>query len=547
MEKSTPPQWMEAATQEAWTKAQQIIEDRKRAQVWHKYRSDPLGFITEVLGEKLTDDIIEMVNSVRDNPVTVARSANGVGKTHSAARIALWYFFCFEDAKIFITSAPPLENLKSLLWGEIYGVVQKKPGIFKGFRTKSLEIKRNAQSFIKCVAIPTSGTPEEREAKFSGKHAPHLMFVVDEGDAVPDEVYKGIESCVSGGDTKILILFNPRDKSGPVWQKESNHQANVVCLSALNHPNVLTGENVIPGAVTRDATVRRINNWTRELKADEKVMDDEAIFEVPEFLVGVVAKSLDGREYPPLLAGKRKIEQPEFYYMVKGIYPALGARQLISEVWIANARARWDAYVAQNGERPPSGVQPVLGFDLAEYGSDYNTVVPRYGGFIPSFDHVWAGIDVDESTQKAYDLYFMLNARQINVDANGIGAGAAPSMARRARDEHRDIVVFPIKVSEKPSNVFKVDEGEFFTMRDQLAWMVRVWLKDDPGAMLPNDPSLLEELRIITYQHKKKIAVMSKEEMRKVLKRSPDRWDGLTLTFAPFEQPTWGTLAQMET
>ena len=38
-----------------------------------------------------------------------------------------------------------------------------------------------------------------REAKFSGKHAPYLLFILDEGDAIGDEVYRGIESCMSGG------------------------------------------------------------------------------------------------------------------------------------------------------------------------------------------------------------------------------------------------------------------------------------------------------------------------------------------------------------
>ena len=61
-------------------------------------------------------------------------------------------------------------------------------------------IIRSDKSFIQGVAIPMSGSPEEREAKFSGKHSPVLIFIVDEGDAVPEEVYKGIEGCMSGGE-----------------------------------------------------------------------------------------------------------------------------------------------------------------------------------------------------------------------------------------------------------------------------------------------------------------------------------------------------------
>ena len=64
-------------------------------------------------------------------------------------------------------------------------------------------------------------------------------------------------------------------------------------------------------------------------------------------------------------------------------------------------------------------------------------------------------------------------------------------------------------------------------------WSCREWLRTDPGAMLPPDELLIEELQAPTYEvHKGKIRVMKKATMREVLKRSPDRADALCLTFA---------------
>jgi hypothetical protein len=69
-------------------------------------------------------------------------------------------------------------------------------------------------------------------------------------------------------------------------------------------------------------------------------------------------------------------------------------------------------------------------------------------------------------------------------------------------------------------------------LRDQLWWACREWLRTDPGAMLPPDELLIEELQTPTYEvDRGKIRVMKKDTMREVLKRSPDRADSLCLTF----------------
>ena len=54
--------------------------------------------------------------------------------------------------------------------------------------------------------------------------------------------------------------------------------------------------------------------------------------------------------------------------------------------------------------------------------------------------------------------------------------------------------------------------GDFYILRDQLWWQVREWLRTDPGAMLPPDEMLIEELTIPTYQIVSgKIRIMKKD------------------------------------
>jgi hypothetical protein len=489
---------------------------------YRQYQEDPVRFGQDVLGETFTEEVKALMDSVRDYPITVARSANATGKTHAAARVAVWWYKTFPDSQVYTSAAPPESNLKKLLWGEIGSTVEKHPKLFASDSIRSLFIGRSAKSFISGVTIPASGTEAQREAKFSGKHAPYLLFIIDEGDAVPDDVYRGIESCMSGGHARLLIMFNPRHQSGEVHRMERDGRANVVKLSAFEHPNVVTGEDRIPGAVTRETTIRRINQWCRPLVTGEAT--DGSCFELPAFLVGLTAKSQSGEEFPPLQPGFYKIMDPAFSYMVLGEYPAQGSQQLISREWIAQARSRWDVFVSQHGEIPPIGAFATAGLDVGEFGTDSNVLCFRYGGFVERLVP-WGGLDTMETSDRAVCECESRKVSVVNVDATGVGAGVAPAMQRQ------DCLAFPVKVASSPTQT--TEQGEFQIMRDQLWWACREWLRTDPGAMLPPDEILIEELQTPTYEvDRGKIRVMKKATMREVLKRSPDRADALCLTFA---------------
>ena len=485
------------------------------------YVDNPIGFGQDVLGESYTDDVKSVMESVRDYPVTIAKSANAVGKTHGAARVALWFYRCFPSSQVYTTAAPPEANLRRLLWGEIGALVQKHPGVFDGDKVNTLNIARSSQSFITGVSIPMAGTPEQREAKFSGKHAPNLLFIVDEGDAVPNEVYKGIESCMSGGNAKLLVMFNPRGAYGPVYLMEKERRGHIVHLSAFRHPNVLTGQDQIPGAVNRDKTVRRINEWTRPLAPDER-RDDEC-FEVPDFLVGTTAPRPDGGVYDPLSAGVRKIINPSFYYMVLGMYPAQNETQLISRAWVDAAISRWYTYVARYGETPPTAAG-IMGLDVAAFGKDFNVATMRWGGWVER-PVSWNGVDPDATAIRASALYQERQVQKCFVDATGVGAGVAPRMTRLGCDAEG------VMVASSP--FYETEDGQFSQLRDQLWWSVREWLRRDSGAMLPPDEELAQELTTPLYIVRGgRIKVSDKDTMRELLGRSPDKADSLALTFS---------------
>jgi hypothetical protein len=498
------------------------IKKAVRGAEFCQYQADPVGFGEQVLGETFTEDVKKLMESVRDNPITLAKSANAVGKTHAAARVSVWWYKCFRGSQIFTGAAPPESNLKKLLWGEIGSIVENHPEMFESDTVTNLHIQKSAQNFLTGVTIPSSGTEAQREAKFSGKHAPFLLFVLDEADAIPDEVFRGIESCMSGGHARLLMMFNPRAEFGEAYRMERDGRANVVKLSAFNHPNVISGEDKIPGAVTRETTVRRINEWCRPLAGEEKPGGE--CFELPQFLEGATAKSQSGRDYPSLKSGWYKIMEPAFSYMVLGKYPAQGSNQLIGKEWIARARSRWDVYVSEHGEIPPKDIYAIMGLDVGEFGTDLNVACFRYGGFVERVV-VWNGLDTIATGDRAIAEYNSRKVSRVNVDATGVGAGVAPYMQRNGCSAS------PIKSASSPTE--KTELGEFQILRDQLWWACREWLRTDAGAMLPPDELLIEELQTPTYEIQNgKIRVMKKDTMRELLRRSPDRADALCLTFA---------------
>jgi len=499
-----------------------------------KYRDDPVKFGEEVLGEVYTEDIKRLMYSVRDFPITVAVSATGPGKSFSAGSIAVWFYKCFApQVKVFTVAAPPESNLKTILWGEIGKRVRLHPNLFKEDAISIMNIVRSDESYIKGLTIPTTGSEDEKIARFSGKHSAHIMFIVDEADAVPDAVFKGIEGCLSGGMSRLLLMFNPKRQAGTAYNYIKEGKANVVKLTAFGHPNVVTGRNIIPGAVDREKTMRRIHDMTEPIRPEEEkeAEEDPSCFKVPDFLIGTTVLDYANNPYPPLEGGYRRVVDSAFYYQVLGVYPASGSNKLIPTEWINRARSNWDLYKAEFGNKPPKGTKPIVGFDVADEGEDSNCLCYRYGDWVDNLQ-AWKS-DVNAAVDKAA---FYLEGRKplINtyVDKNGMGTGVAKTLRKKG------IKAKGIYAQESPDKKDRNTQIEFNKLRDQLWWEVREWLKGK-SAMLPPDKMLIEELDNCEFREnlKGKIQVTSKEEFKKSesIGRSPDRADSLCLTFAKKE------------
>ena len=488
-----------------------------------KYHDDPVGFCIDILDEKyLTEDTKKLMMSVAFNRVTLGKSGNALGKSFSAARIAIWFFLC-RRGQVYLAAAPPLSNLTNILFGEIFSIVGRHEPYFEMMNQRSMHIQRSPDHFLTGVSIPSSGTKEQRIGKFSGKHHKNgVLFIFDEASACPDEVFAGAETCASDDASRICAIFNPHSRSGWTYRAERDGQANIVSLSAFNHIQVVTGrDDITPGAVTRNTTLLRINQWCRPLHDGEK--SGSGTFVLPEFLAGVDCIDQQGSTLPGLPIGSYKIVEPQFSTVVLGEYPAAGTNSLINQEWIDAARTRYDNYVVTNGEIAPEYVKANVGADIAEMGNDSTVLCFRYGGFV--FPLVsWDQCELPETERKIVVVCEGEDIARILVDGTGLGAGVAPHL------QEKHLPAIKVMVASSPTETSEF--GDFKLLNDQLAWAVRLWLQGDT-AMLPPDEMLIEELAAYTYQigDDGKLRVSKKSVIKDLLRRSPDRFDSLKLTF----------------
>lgn len=497
------------------------------------YQGDPVGFGRDVLGHDYPPDVIALFLSVVENRVTQGISDNATGKSYGIGDLAVWHYCVYEDSQTFLAAAPPESNLDAILWPKVVQNTINHPELFVGAKitTEGIVDLKNPNHFVRRVTIPASANQAQAEARISGRHAQHFLVCVDEADGVPDSFFNGIETCMSGDHDRLLCTFNPRQSSGRMYQMERGGQSKVVRLRAFNHPNVVTGRNVFPGAVSREVTVYRINAFSRPLAPDESLNSN--CFEVPEFLVGCTAKNPNNTDeiYPPIAPGWRYVTNQQLWHMTLCQYPAQSSQQLISREWVVAAQMRWERHVLEHGERPLLGEHGVAGNDLAEFGGDKSVILARYPSGFVTRPKKWSGMDPTDSAIIATNWCNDRLLLSCSVDAIGIGSGSNTLMIRIGCK----CCVYGVKFDKLPiAGLYcnPLDQVDFKTIKDQLYWLVREWLRTDPNAMLPPDQELEEELLAVEYSYKKgKIVVTDKDELRKRLKRSPDVMESLVLTF----------------
>ena len=213
-----------------------------------------MKFAEEVLGvETLTDKQKMVLNSIAQYKRTSVKSGHGVGKTMVMA-IACLYFISVYDPAVVLTTAPTERQVKQLLWREIR------------HRHRMSLVPLDGRPLIMQMEISPIrymlGLSTKDANQLQGFHNPNILVVIDEANEYPTELYEPIESLLSGGEIiRFVQIGNPILPAGPFFDSFSDPEVNAITISCLEHPNIVSGKNLIPGAVTWEWIERQRNLW----------------------------------------------------------------------------------------------------------------------------------------------------------------------------------------------------------------------------------------------------------------------------------------------
>jgi len=335
----------------------------------HRFQNNPDYFSQEVLGGELWSKQIEVMNSVRDNKFTAVRSGHGVGKTHIAAKIVIWFLTCFKPSKV-ITTAPTWNQVKNILWQEINSVGKKARYPLGGEILKT-GFNYNDEHF----AI---GFSTNEPDKFQGHHSPHILVVFDEGPGVKPDIWEASNGLLTSPHSRFLAIGNPTTPNGPFYEAFKSDLYNKITISCLECPNVIENKIIFPGLVTKEWVEERKKEWGEN--------------------------------------------SPIYKARVLGEFPIEGEDTLIPLSWVERAIAK------QITPKPTDAI--VMGIDVARYGSDHTAFLIMHGRKIIHISG-YVGKATTKTVGKAILLCKEYKCSKIIVDDSGVGGGVTDMLVER--------------------------------------------------------------------------------------------------------------------
>ena len=456
---------------------------------FRQFADKPLAFCEKYFGESITvDDVedenhsaeyanaptakqIEIMNAVRDHKRVAVPSANNVGKSHIAARIAIWFLLTHQPSIVILT-APKQVQVKDILWGRMRQALQSWKGK-NGYPGECLteSYYPDRENYPNWFARGMTARDAE---SFSGWHEHSVLFILDEASGIPPHIFAGLDGMMSGGDCKLLEISNPTTRNSEFYKHCQSPLYRVIPLSALDHPNVRGERDFYKGAVN----------------------------------VG----------WPPEMEEQWGIGHAQYQVRVQGQFPDQEEDAVIPLKFI-------QAAVNRKVATHPDDFA-VLGVDVARKGESETVCMQKKGPVCT--------IEFTENVSNVIELGQRLNnhhTKTIGVDDIGVGAGVTDylkgcdgvdvvpytanassdrAVKRRKRDERRNRARGgkPRSARTKPSeHEIRATSGRFNDLQSEAWWLLRQLLEegynnpDDPtkGIRIPDDLDLIYQLNARKY------------------------------------------------
>lgn len=500
----------------------EIIRQRGIA-LLNSWRADWNKFVREALGVTLDREQQAILSSVQHNPRTSVSSGTARGKDFVAACAAVSCLYLtpiwnrrgelVENTKVALT-APTDRQVKNIMMPEVSRLFNraKRRGIVLPGRLNSYDIRTDNEEWF----LTGFKADEHNHEAWSGFHAAHTMFVVTEASGIAEDIFNAIEGNLQG-DSRILLVFNPNVPVGYAARSQKSERWAKFRLNSLTAPNVLARKNLISGQVDYEWVKDKLELWC------SPISENEVSEELDDFL-------FEGRWYRP---------EDLFRIKVLGKFPKVADDVLIPIQWIEAAQERWKRY---EGKEPLSRDVRMLGVDVAGMGRDCTCFCERKGRWVAPFIARNSGGAADHMAVAGEVVARRRREPEMLVSIDTIGEGAGVYSRCLELDDENYLISCKYSEAAKDGNQELSDitgEYRFTNLRAYLFWCVRDWLnpKNETGAMLPPDEQFVEEATEIRWRFRSdgRIIIEPKEDIKKRLGRSPDKFDALANTFYPIQ------------
>lgn len=435
-------------------KAEEVAKDPRRLKC---YADHPLQMFRDCWGLEpysaerpdlggLTPDQSRLIAAVAMGARRVAaRSGHGIGKSFVLALLILWWLYGRQG--LVVSTASTWDQVHRVLWREIAELHRRSRVPLPG---ELLQTELRIEKGWYAVGLSTN-----EPTSFQGRHHPRLLVVVDEAPGVDEATQDALASLCTGQDNRLVMVGNPTEISGTFYRAFQEEGWERLHFSCLDHPNVVLGREVIPGAVTREWIEDAKQRWGEGTSA--------------------------------------------YASRVLGEFPTAGSDSVISMALVdrAMAPARWRKALEEAGSAPVT-----LGVDVARKGENRTVVaIARRRVVVELRD--WGQVDTMETVGRIRQIQDEYGQGPVVVDVIGVGGGVVD----RLRELDVDVIEYH---AGRPA----AESTLFMNRRAEAWWRFRRLLEMDLVA-LPAHEKLRKDLIGPTFRIRSngKIVVESKEDL----------------------------------
>ena len=180
-----------------------------------------------------------------DKTIIATASCHSAGKTVTAAALILT-FLIKNPFSLVLATAPTQRQVEKQVFMELRELYKRVEHLFP--KSEMLTAELRLDNKWGCVGFTTKD-PE----KFQGWHRDKILILVDEGSGVKSDIYNSIESAMTSGDVKLVIMSNPTRSTGYYADLFRNppNSSELIRISCFDTPNFL---------INNITTVRQLKN-----------------------------------------------------------------------------------------------------------------------------------------------------------------------------------------------------------------------------------------------------------------------------------------------